>query len=64
MATAYSEGNGSNQGQGNSQAKLGEMVIMKPNTVYVFRIQSLDPQNTQNINAYLSWVEGWTDQPL
>ncbi|MCA6999503.1 hypothetical protein [Dickeya solani] len=64
VATAYSQGNGSNQGQGNSQAILGEMVIMKPNTPYILRSQSLETTNTQNLNAYISLIEGWPDIPL
>lgn len=64
VATSYSQGNGSNQGQGNSQATLGEMVIMKPNTQYVLRIQSLETTNTQNLNAYVTLIEGWPDIPL
>ncbi|MFH5067208.1 hypothetical protein ACHHY8_02495 [Enterobacter cloacae complex sp. 2024EL-00215] len=63
VSVAYSEGNGSNQGQGNSQAKLGEPIIMLPNTTYVLRIQSLDTA-TQNINAYVSWIEGYPDFPI
>lgn len=53
-------GNASNQGQGNAEAKLGEPVIMLPNTTYVLRITSLDTAD-QNINAYISWYEGWDD---
>lgn len=56
IAAAYSEGNASNQGQGNSQAVLGERVIMAPNTTYLLRITSLDTA-AQNINAYVSWFE-------
>lgn len=56
VAATYSEGNASNQGQGNSQAKLGEQVIMAPNTTYLLRITSLDTA-AQNINAYVSWFE-------
>lgn len=63
VATAYSEGNASNQGQGNSEAKLGEPVIMLPNTTYVLRITSLDTA-AQNVNAYLTWTEGYPDIPL
>lgn len=56
VAATYSEGNSSNQGQGNSQAKLGETIIMAPNTTYLLRITSLDTA-AQNINAYISWLE-------
>ena len=56
VAATYSEGNASNQGQGNSQARLGEQIIMAPNTTYLLRITSLDTA-TQNINAYVSWFE-------
>lgn len=56
VAATYSEGNSSNQGQGNSQAKLGETIIMAPNTTYLLRITSLDTAD-QNINAYISWIE-------
>lgn len=63
VATAYSEGNTSNQGQGNSEARLGEAVVMLPNTTYVLRITSLDT-TAQNINAYISWSEGWPDLPV
>ena len=56
VAATYSEGNASNQGQGNSQAKLGEQIIMAPNTTYLLRITSLDTA-VQNINAYVSWFE-------
>lgn len=56
VAATYSEGNASNQGQGNSQAKLGEQIIIAPNTTYLLRITSLDA-STQNINAYISWFE-------
>jgi hypothetical protein len=56
VAATYSEGNTSNQGQGNSQAKLGEQIIMAPNTTYLLRITSLDTA-VQNINAYVSWFE-------
>lgn len=63
-AIAYSKGNGSNQGQGNSQAVLGEMVIMAPNTPYMLRAQSLETVNTQDLNAYITLIEGWPDIPL
>lgn len=56
VAATYSEGNASNQGQGNSQAILGEQIIMAPNTTYLLRITSLDTA-AQNINAYVSWFE-------
>ncbi|HHB9079491.1 TPA: hypothetical protein ACN7S2_005287 [Klebsiella pneumoniae] len=56
VAATYSEGNASNQGQGNSQAKLGEQVIMAPNTTCLLRITSLDTA-AQTINAYVSWFE-------
>ncbi len=56
VAATYSEGNSSNQGQGNSQAKLGEQIIMAPSTTYLLRITSLDTV-AQNINAYVSWFE-------
>lgn len=56
VAATYSEGNASNQGQGNSQARLGEQIIMAPNTTYLLRITSLDTA-AQNINAYVSWFE-------
>jgi hypothetical protein len=62
VAAAYSEGNASNQGQGNSQAILGEQVIMAPNTTYLLRITSLDTA-AQNINAYVSWFEDDTYLP-
>ena len=56
VAATYSEGNASNQGQGNSQAKLGEQIIIAPSTTYLLRITSLDTA-TQNINSYVSWFE-------
>lgn len=56
VAPSYSEGNGSNQGQGNSQAVLGESIIMQANTAYLLRITSLDT-TVQNINAFISWIE-------
>lgn len=56
VAATYSEGSASNQGQGNSQAKLGEQIIMAQNTTYLLRITSLDTA-AQNINAYVSWFE-------
>lgn len=62
VAATYSEGNASNQGQGNSQARLGEQVIMAPNTTYLLRITSLDTV-AQNINAYVSWFEDDTYLP-
>lgn len=62
VAATYSEGNASNQGQGNSQARLGEQVIMAPNTAYLLRITSLDTA-AQNINAYVSWFEDDTYLP-
>lgn len=57
IAAAYSEGNGSNQGQGESQVRLGEAIIMAPNTAYLLRITSLNTTGTQNINAWISWQE-------
>lgn len=62
VAATYSEGNASNQGQGNSQARLGEQVIMAPNTTYLLRITSLDTA-AQNINSYISWFEDDTYLP-
>ncbi len=56
VAPSYSEGNSSNQGQGNSQAVLGENIIMQANTAYLLRITSLD-SSTQNVNAFISWIE-------
>lgn len=56
VAATYSEGNTSFTGQGNSQAVLGEQIIMAPNTTYLLRITSLDTA-AQNINAYVSWFE-------
>lgn len=64
VAVSYSRGNSSNQGQGNAQAVLGEMVIMKPNTAYVLRIQSLETVSAQDANSYITMIEGWPEIPI
>lgn len=56
-------GNKSNQGEGSSGSILGREKLLKPNTVYLFRLTSLDTQ-TQDISSLLTWYEGGLDLPV
>ncbi len=56
-------GNKSNQGQGSAGSVIGREKLLKPNTVYLFRLTSLDTQ-LQDISSLLTWYEGELDLPL
>lgn len=55
-------GNSSNVGKGGLQPVLGDEKNLKPNTVYLLRLRSLDPQ-PQRVSSFLSWYEGPLDLP-
>jgi hypothetical protein len=56
IATSYAIGNTTNGGQG-GQAVLGEILYMKPNTVYLLRLTNLDTA-AENISSSIAWAEG------
>jgi hypothetical protein len=56
-------GNTSIQGKGTSGAVIGREKLLKPNTIYLFRIISLDTM-PQDITSLLTWYEGELDLPL
>ena len=56
-------GNTSQQGKGSTGAVVGREKLLKPNTVYLFRLTSLDAQ-PQDISSLLTWYEGGLDLPL
>lgn len=56
-------GNTSNQGKGSTGAIIGREKLLKPNTVYLFRLTSLD-SSSQTIASLLTWYEGPLDLPL
>lgn len=53
----------SQQAKGSGVNVLGQEKILQPNTAYLFRLTSLDPQ-IQDITSLLSWYEGELDLPL
>ena len=55
-------GNKSNQGKGSSGSIIGRESLLKPNTVYLFRLTSLDT-SAQDIASLLTWYEGDLDLP-
>lgn len=55
-------GNASNQGKGGLLPSLGDEKNLSPNTTYLFRLRSLDPQE-QQVSSFLSWYEGPLDLP-
>lgn len=55
-------GNSSAIGRGGIQPVLGDEKNLKPNTVYLLRLRSLDPQ-PQQVSSFLSWYEGPLDLP-
>ena len=63
FAPSYLIGNTSNQGKGTSGVVTGREALLKPNTVYLFRITSLDSA-TQDVTSLLSWYEGELDLPV
>lgn len=56
-------GNSSNQGKGGLLPSLGDEKLLKPNTTYLLRLVSLDPQS-QQVSSFLTWYEGELDLPL
>ena len=56
-------GNTSNQGKGSTGSIIGREKLLKPNTVYLFRLKSLDSA-AQDIASLLTWYEGELDLPL
>ena len=56
-------GNTSNQGKGSPGEVVGREKLLKPNTVYLFRITSIDDAS-QTISSLLTWYEGELDLPL
>lgn len=56
-------GNTSNQGQGSAGSVIGREKLLKPNTIYLFRLTSLDSQ-PQDISSLVTWYEGELDLPL
>lgn len=63
FAPDYLIGNTSNQGKGASGAIIGREKLLKRNTIYLFRLTSLDNQS-QDITSLLTWYEGELDLPL
>lgn len=61
--TEYVIGNESRQGKGGTNDIFGRERILKPNTVYLFKLVSLDT-GTQNIFGFDAWYEGEIDLPL
>lgn len=55
-------GSSSQQSKGATSVVAGSEQILKPNTAYLFRITSLDPQ-IQSVASFLSWYEGVIDLP-
>ena len=55
-------GNTSNQGKGSTGAVVGREKLLKPNTVYLFRLTSLD-SSAQDVASLLTWYEGELDLP-
>lgn len=56
-------GSTSQQSKGSGTREIGQEKIMKPNTAYLLRITSLDPQ-TEDVTSLLSWYEGELDLPV
>lgn len=56
-------GSTSQQNKGSGTREIGQEKIMKPNTAYLLRIESLDSQ-PQQVTSLLSWYEGGLDLPL
>lgn len=56
-------GNTSNQGKGSTGAVIGREKLLKANTIYLFRLTSLDSA-AQDITSLLTWYEGDLDFPL
>ena len=63
FAPDYLIGNTSNQGKGSTGAVVGREKLLKPNTIYLFRLTSLDA-SAQDITSLLTWYEGELDLPL
>jgi len=63
FAPDYLIGNTSNQGKGTPGTIVGREKLLKRNTVYLFRLTSLDSQ-LQDITSLLTWYEGELDLPL
>ena len=56
-------GNTSQQGEGSAGSIIGREKLLKPDTVYLLRIRSLDSQ-PQDISSLLTWYEGGLDLSL
>lgn len=63
FAAEHLIGSASQQGKGSSTRPFGQEKIMKPNTVYLFRLTSLDAQ-AEDITSLVSWFEGEPDFPV
>ena len=57
-------GNTSQQGKGSTGAIIGREKLLKPNTIYLFRLTSLEATQPQDIASLLTWYEGELDLPL
>lgn len=62
FAPTYLIGNLSNQGKGGSNKIAGTENLLKPNTAYLLRIESLDNQS-QEVSSFITWYEGDLDLP-
>lgn len=62
FAPIYFIGNQSQQGQGTTANGVTSERLLKPNTPYLLRLESLDSQ-PQDISSYISWYEGELDLP-
>lgn len=63
FAPVHFIGNQSQQGQGTTANSVTAERLLKPNTPYLLRLESLDSQ-PQNISSYISWYEGELDLPV
>ena len=62
-ATAYLLGGESGQNKGLASQTVATEYILKPNTAYIFQVESMDNQS-QDIAVRNSWFEGEPDLPL
>lgn len=56
-------GNTTNQGEGSAGSIIGREKLLKPNTIYLFRLASQDSQ-AQDVSSLLTWYEGELDLPI
>lgn len=62
-ASTYLLGGTKNQDKGSASIASGTEYVFKPNTAYLFSVQSLDSA-TQDIAVHNGWYEGEPDLPL